>query len=74
MLLPLTVDLRERVHREAAGPFEPDLVARAGEKRKEGQTVSCGPVTEARSFHERTGVPRELAARQKEGVQLRLTR
>jgi len=71
-LLPLSLKLGERMHREAARTFEPELVARAGEERKERKTVSCGTVTEACSLDERARIPRQLTASDKDRIELRV--
>src|SRR2546429_9577689 len=42
------VHLLERGHREGAGPFEPELVARARERFQKGVAGAGGAVAEAR--------------------------
>src|SRR5947208_173117 len=59
------VHLLERVHREGAGPFEPELVARARERFQKGVAVAGGAVAEAGALLlvvERACVPDELGA------------
>jgi len=55
-------DLRGCVHREGAGPLEPELVSRSREQGKERIAVARGAVAETRPLDERTGPPGQLAS------------
>src|SRR6476469_3231063 len=55
-------DLLDRVHREAAGAFEPELVPGALEQLQERIPVAGGAVAELGALFDRAGAPREFAA------------
>ena len=54
------------MHRERARSREPALVSRALEQREEGVAVPGRAMAEARALPQRPGLPRELAARDRE--------
>src|SRR5207237_6190205 len=74
VLPPGSLDLLDRVHREAARPVEPALVARPVEELQEGVAVAGRAVAEARALRERPRPPRQLAARLEQGRQLLVAR
>src|SRR5438874_3893851 len=62
----LLFDLTDRVHAERTCPLEPELVAGPAVENQERIRVARCAVTEARALRERTGAPRQLAARERE--------
>src|SRR4051794_5225354 len=63
VLLACRARLRRGVHREAARPLEPALVARTREELEQREAVACRAVAEAAALAQRAGGPGQLAAR-----------
>ena len=69
-----SLDLFDRVHGERASPVEPELVSGSLQELQEGVAVAPGAVAEVRSFPERPGLPRQLAAFDEELGELGIAR
>ena len=62
------LQLLQRVHGERARSHEPQLVAGPLKQHEKCVSVAGGAVTQAGTFLERTGAPRQLAATEREIV------
>src|SRR5207253_7068036 len=70
----LAASLLERVHREPARAFEPLPVARSLVELQERPAVARRPVTETSALPQRAGLPRQLARRDEDRVEVPLRR